>query len=344
MIMLSRQLIFYKGFWMKKSKGLQSFLILILLLIVLILGIRSYKDYLLAAPDPKNTQTERFIIYKGESLGEVTGRLEKEHLIRSATFFNMMAKNTGLAEKVQAGEFELSPSMRAEEMLKELTVGSVGKWVTLLEGWRVEEIAAKMNAELGVKTEEFLKFAIEGYMFPDTYIFDPKKDPSYFVKMMRDNFDKKYDETLQNKIKKLGLTPREGVILASIVEREARSDEARRMVASILLKRLKIGMGLNTDATIQYALVPQGAKNPPAGGWWKRALTKTDLKIDSPYNTYIHVGLPPTPISNPSLSSLNAVANADPKTPYLYYYHDSKGTSHYARTLDEHNRNVSEYP
>ena len=99
-------------------------------------------------------------------------------------------------------------------------------------------------------------------------------------------------------------------------------------------------MGLNADATIQYILGYQ----PNEKSWWKRHLTRDDLKVPSPYNTYLYVGLPPTPICNPSLSSLTAVASADPSTPYLYYYHDSKGISHYGKTLDEHNQNVANYP
>ena len=103
-------------------------------------------------------------------------------------------------------------------------------------------------------------------------------------------------------------------------------------------------MGLNADATVQYALVPKGSKNPPAGGWWKRHLSREDLKIDSSYNTYIHRGLPPAPIANPGVSSLKAVAEADSSTPYLYYYHDSKGNSYYGKTLEEHNQNIASYP
>lgn len=213
------------------------------------------------------------------------------------------------------------------------------KKVTLIEGWRVEEMATKLNKELGIKNEDFLKVAKEGYMFPDTYFFEVDASASAVAKKLKSTFDDKYDETLQAKIKKLGLTPAQGVILASIVEREARSNEARRMVASILLRRYKIDMGLNVDASIQYALGYQ----PQEKSWWKKSLTKNDLKINSPYNTYIHAGLPPTPICNPSLSSLEAVANADPKTPYLYYSHDSEGVSHYAKTLEEHNQNIANY-
>ena len=124
------------------------------------------------------------------------------------------------------------------------------------------------------------------------------------------------------------------------MEREARSDQARTDVASILLKRFKIGMGLNADATIQYMLGYQ--KNEKS--WWKRNLTKDDKKVDSPYNTYLYRGLPPAPICDPGLSSLTAVANADSDTPYLYYYHDSEGNSYYTKTLEEHNQNVANYP
>lgn len=214
------------------------------------------------------------------------------------------------------------------------------KKITLVEGQRIEEMAEKLDKELGLgQGSEFLKIAKEGYMFPDTYFVDKDASASAVVAKMKNNFENKYDVDLQAKIKKLGLTPDEGVILASIVEREARSSEARKMVASILLKRLNIEMGLYVDAGIQYALGYQ----PSEKSWWKRHLTKADLQINSSFNTRIHKGLPPTPICNPSLSSLEAVADADPKTPYLYYYHDSEGVPHYARTLEEHNQNIANY-
>jgi UPF0755 protein len=128
--------------------------------------------------------------------------------------------------------------------------------------------------------------------------------------------------------------------LASLVEREGRSPQVRTEIAGILLKRYNMGMKLDLDATLQYALGYQ----PQEKSWWKRHLTRDDKEIDSPYNTYTHRDLPPTPICNPSLSSLEAVANANPKTPYLYYYHDSKGNSYYAKTLEEHSNNVNNHP
>lgn len=329
---------------MKNRNFKRNWLILLPLLVAILLGMKVYWGSLLAAPEPQDTQTKVFVVSPGEATSSIVSRLEKEGLIKSSRAFNLYLRNSGQASKIQAGDFKLSPSMNAEEILKGLAEGRVDKWVTLLEGWRVEEMAKKLNEELGIKNEEFMKAAKEGYMFPDTYLFNPDVTASDVALTMRNNFDKKYNNELQNKIKKLGLTSEQGVILASIVEREGRSDEVRKMIASILLKRLKVDMGINADATIQYALVKKGSFNPPADGWWKRHLTKDDLKVDSPYNTYLYKGLPPTPIANPSLSSLQAVANADPGTPYLYYYHDSQGRSHYGKTLDEHNQNVANYP
>lgn len=318
--------------------------IYIFLFILVILSANFYYNSLLSPADSSDQSQKRFIVYKGESSSSVADRLEKEGLIKSAVAFKIYLKTSGKTGIIQAGEFELFSSMSTEELVEELKTGVVEKWVTLLEGWRIEEMAQKLSTELGVDSKEFIKVAKEGYMFPDTYLIDPNFSPSQIVKMLRNNFDKKYNDELQARIKAQGLTPEEGVILASIVEREARSFEVRKMVASILLKRFKIGMGLNADATVQYALIPQGTKKAPSDGWWKRHLTRTDLKISSPYNTYIYAGFPPTPIANPSLSSLEAVAEANPSLPYLYYYHDSQGRSHYGRTLEEHNQNIARYP
>ncbi|QQG43666.1 MAG: endolytic transglycosylase MltG [Candidatus Daviesbacteria bacterium] len=294
------------------------------------------------SPVSSENQVQSFIIAKGESLDSVSFRLEKDRLIKSATFFKIYLRTKGLTNKVQSGTFKLSPNMSATKIATTLTSKPDDSWVTLLEGWRVEEMAEKISdQELGNR-EEFTKQAkkYEGHLFPDTYLFPKEITTEGIIKTLRATFASRYSADLQAKIKKLGLSSEEGIILASIVEREARSDSAREMVASILLKRYKIDMGLNADATIQYILGYQ----PGEKSWWKRHLTKDDLKIASTYNTYLNVGLPPTPISNPSLSALVAVANANPQTPYLYYYHDSKGKSHYAKTLDEHNQNVANYP
>lgn len=305
-------------------------LVLIFLILLLIAG--GWWNLQLSPVSPDQTP-KTVIIAKGKSVNEIATQLKKENLIRSPLIFTLYTRIKGLSGKLSAGTFNLSSSLSTPEIIKALQGKPSESWVTLIEGWRVEEMAEKLGPG-------FLEIAKEGYMFPDTYLFPNEVTVEQIAKVMRDNFDKKYTQDLKKKIKAQGLTEEQGVILASIVEREARSDKARTDVASILLKRLKIDMGLNADATLQYALGYQEDEK----SWWKRHLTKEDKKVDSLYNTYLYKGLPPAPISNPGLASLEAVANADPNTPYLYYYHDAKGNSHYAKTLEEHNQNVANNP
>lgn len=316
---------------------------LVIILFIVFFLIRIWWNSQLA-PVSSNTDTKVFVIFKGEGFSQVTDDLKKAKLIKNSLTFSLYGKQSGLEGKIQAGTFRLSPSMSSQQILKVLTDNPLDSWVTLIEGWRIEEMADELSEKFKIQSSKFVKIAKEGYMFPDTYLFANDVTEEQIAKRLRETFEQKYSQDLRNKIKSKGLTEAEGVILASIVEREARSDGARKMVASILLKRLKISMGLNADATIQYALGYQADENPPAGGWWKRHLTRDDLVIKSPYNTYIYSGLPPTPICNPSLSSLKAVADADSDVPYLYYYHDSKGNSYYGKTLEEHNANVANNP
>jgi UPF0755 protein len=159
---------------------------------------------------------------------------------------------------------------------------------------------------------------------------------------MKNTFDSRFTTELQSQIRAQGLTPEEGVTLASLVEREARSDKVRTEVAGILLKRFKMGMKLDVDATVQYAKDSQTLKSGSRPTKFWQPITQEEYQsIKSPYNTYLNAGLPPTPICNPSLSSLKAVANANASTPYLFYYHDASGNTYYAKTLEEHNANVS---
>lgn len=290
-------------------------------------------------PVSKDTTEQAFVIAKGQGLNEIADNLKEQDLIKSTSAFKNYAKQNGLEKKVQPGTFKLSPSMSSKEIAVAITNQPLDDWVTLLEGWRVEEMAEQLEEEVGLDKKEFIKKAKEGYMFPDTYLVPKDYTVDQVVDLLRSTFEKKFTPELRQKIRAQGLTEEQGIILASIVEREARSYEVRRQVASILLKRFKIDMGLNADATIQYALGYQ----PSEKSWWKKRILYKDLEIDSPYNTYIHVGLPPKPIANPSLSSLEAVANADPKTPYLYYFHDTQGNSYYAKTLEEHNENVANH-
>ncbi len=299
-----------------------------------------------------DTKTKVFVIPKGAGVSEIAKKLKEENLIKSELAFKIYINQNKLKDKLQAGSYKLSSSMSVAELVGNLQTGSEDIWITLIEGWRVEEMAEalsskfvfqeKNGASQQIQSSKFLEEAkgLEGYLFPDTYLFPKDATASYIIDTLRKTFDSKFNEDLKTKIRSKGLTEKEGVILASIVEREARSQKVREEVASILLKRFRIGMGLNADATLQYILGYQPAEK----SWWKRHLSSEDKKVDSPYNTYMYRGLPPKPICNPSLSSLQAVANANPNTQYLYYYHDSKGNSYYAKTLEEHNQNVANNP
>lgn len=325
---------------MKNRHFIRNWLILIsLLAVIAYFGYQSFNTHQLDAVDPKNTEVQTFVIERDSTAGQVAADLKEEGLIRSTSAFLNLLKEQGIDGSIQPGDYKLSPSMSAHDIVKQLATGPEDLWVTLLEGWRNEEMAEKLGKNLGIDQKAFLKIAKEGHMFPDTYLFNKDATAETVASTLKNTFDQRYTSEVQAQIKAKGLTAEQGIILASLVEREARTPEVKKNVASIMLKRLKIGMGLNIDATIQYALGYQADEK----SWWKRHLTYDDLKIDSPYNTYLHAGLPPTAIANPGLASLQAVAAADANTPYLYYFHDSQGNTYYARTLDEHNDNVANH-
>jgi UPF0755 protein len=332
----------YPNYPRKRKNPLKAILAFLILLAVLVLGAKGFWEFL-KSPVDSNGKMKAFVIRKGESVDSIASNLESEGLIRSAQVFKFDLKFSNMASSIQAGDFKLSPAMSNREIIETLSKGSIDKWVTLLEGWRAEEIARQLDKELGVDESEFLKEAEEGYMFPDTYLFNPEAKVSDIASILKNTFNARYDDELQAKVKSKGLTPEQGVILASIVEREARSDGVRAKVAGIYLNRLKEGMKLDADATVQYAKDSQTLER---GGkvdkFWKPITREEYSSVKSDFNTYLIPGLPPGPICNPSLSSLKAVANAE-STPYLFYYHDSKGNSYYARTLDEHNENVANH-
>lgn len=276
------------------------------------------------------------MVEKGESLGSVSQRLENEHLVRSSLAFQILATKEGITRKIQAGDFRLNPKMAPLEITRELTHGTLDRWVTIIEGLRREQIAEKLS-ESGLEKfskEEFLEETknLEGKLFPDTYLIPRDADAKKIVEILTKNFQKKTP-----------LPSREVLILASIVEREARSKEDRPIVAGILLKRLARDWPLQADATIQYALASAKCIAHSAEcEWWPKKLTREDLKIKSPYNTYLYSGLPPTPICNPGLAAIEAVLNPA-ETDYWFYLSDSQGKMHYAKTAEEHEENISKY-
>lgn len=289
-------------------------------------------------PDAASDATTMFVVQPGEQVRSIASRLKQNGIIRDPLAFFIIVKKQGVETKLQAGDFRLSPRMTLYEVIDELQHGSVDVWVTIPEGWRSEEIALELTKKLSVPEQEFLKHAQEGYMFPDTYLFPRQATASNAVSIMLTNFDTKIKEPLADDIASSTWTLEELVTIASLVEREARFDEDRPVIASIIFNRLRDDMALNIDATLQYAIGYQADEND----WWKRELTNQDKEIDSPFNTYKYPGLPPAPIANPGSASIEAVLHPE-TTDFLYYIHDADGHIHTARTLDEHNENVRVY-
>lgn len=290
---------------------------------------------------PVNKNAEKsvmFVVNKGENLDSIINKLSSEKLIRNRVVFYLVVKQLGIERKIQAGDFRLSQSMSAEEIAKELTHGAVDIWVTVREGLRKEEVAEIMSKEFDISETEFNNLSREGYLFPDTYLIPKNPSVEQIVNIMESTFNKRYSEELQKKARKNGFTDLELITFASIIEKEATAND-KQEVADILFKRLRDNYPLQVDATVQYALGYQVNEKR----WWKKQTTFEDLKIESPYNTYKNVGLPPNPICSPSLASIKAAANASVDTPYMFYLHDRKGKTYYAETYDQHLKNIEKY-
>lgn len=315
-----------------------KFLVLIILGFIFVALALSWWKQALKPMNSTNTTVVSFSIAKGEGIKSIANRLNKTGLVRSTVAFYLYTRFWGLADSVQAGDFFLSPSMNLSEIVKSLQHGTGDILITIPEGWRNEEIALKLAQEISLPEAEFLKVASSGYMFPDTYRIPKEASVGAIIRLFQKNFDGKIKTIKREAIESKGLELNDIIIIASLVEREARYDEDRPLIASVILNRLKIGMKLDIDATIQYALGYQ----PNSKSWWKRELTSEDLVFDSPFNTYMNPGLPPSPIANPGLSSINSVINA-PATSFLYYIADKSGKSHFAETIEKHNENIAKY-
>lgn len=289
-------------------------------------------------PVNKNSKiSKNFVIKQGEPLDTIVNNLANEGLIRNKVVFYLIVKKLGIERKIQAGDFKISENMNASEVATNLTHGTTDTSITLIEGMRKEEMAEIISKVLDIPEIEIIRTTKEGYIFPDTYMIPKSSTFEVVYSIIKKN--NKFIKSLQSVKNRSQLTEKEVLILASLVEREARQSVTREKIAGIILKRYLADWPLQIDATVQYILGYQ----PIEKSWWKRELTEQDLKIDSPFNTYKHPGLPPEPICNPSLSSIEAVINADENTPYWYYLTDNQGIMHYAVTLEEHQNNINKY-
>ncbi|HSL43350.1 MAG TPA: endolytic transglycosylase MltG [Anaerolineales bacterium] len=312
-------------------------------------------DGLLTQPlDPSGSE-QIFKIEVGESVDSVANHLESVGLIQDAASFRTYLIYSGLDTSIQAGEYQLSTAMSAMDLAHELQ-DATPEEVTfvVLPGWRVEEIAASLpTSGLPVSHEEFLSAAksppreftflsgassVEGFLFPDSYIFSRSVSSAkeMIYEMIR-SFAAHLTPDLINGFEQQGLTVYQAVTLASMVEREAVQEEEQPLIASVYLNRLKIGMKLDADPTVQYAI----GYNFLQQSWWTNPLTLIDLQVNSVYNTYIYEGLPPTPIANPSLGALRAVA-FPAESNYIFFRArcDGSGLHEFSETFDEHLQNA----
>ena len=223
--------------------------------------------------------------------------------------------------------------------------------MTIPEGLRKEEIAEKFINTLGKKEDvaatfrqEFLSEtkSKEGFLFPETYLFPKDASASAVSAKLLATFDKKVDSKMKEDAKSSGYTLSQLITLASIIERETKTPQERPVVSGILFKRLANRWPLQVDAALQYAVASAKCRVQSAECKWWESLTKDDLEVASPYNTYKYSGLPPAPIANPGLSSISAVIYPE-ESPYWFYLHDADGKIHYAKTIEEHNENIRIY-
>jgi len=266
--------------------------------------------------DKGSSDKQDFVVEPSTSRLQLAKELKEKNLIRNDFFLFLYLKAT--KSTVLAGTYELSPSMSATVVAEKVSLGKFKSVkATLIEGWRATDIEKYLVEEKHLpQMTGFAKLAEshEGYLFPDTYELKVDLTQEELITLLRDNFKKRTEG--------LNFTP-DLVILASIVEREAASDSDRAPIAQVYLNRLKNGMKLEADPTIQYA----------KGDW--KAVTLAEYKsVISPYNTYLNEGLPPGPICNPGLASLKAVL-APEKNDYLFFFH-AKGQTFFSTTYEEH--------
>jgi len=297
-------------------------------------------------------QPAPFVIDEGESATSIASRLESEGLIRSSRAFLTYLIYSGQDTSIQAGQYQLQPGLNALEMAQKLQDATPEEVIfQILPGWRLEEVAAALpTSGVEITPEKFMRLAnspkrtwlpegmpdldtLEGYLFPDVYTF--KRDVSsqdFFTEILK-RFEDQITPEMWDAFEAQGLTLHEAVILASIVQREAVIPEEQPMIASVFFNRLKVGMKLESDPTVQYALGFDEVEET----WWKNPLYLNDLKQISPYNTYMNGGFPPAPICSPGYSALRSVA-FPAETPYYYFRADCDGSGkhNFSITFEEH--------
>ncbi|MBI2448562.1 endolytic transglycosylase MltG [Candidatus Microgenomates bacterium] len=301
-------------------------------------------------PYAKEGTAQNFSVQAGQNIKIVSANLEKAGLIKSASTLSRYAKKIKADTKIKVGEYSFSPSMTPKSILSALVAGDREEvWITIPEGWRIDQIASYLEKEGLVKARDFENIAkvknfsdypflyglsgnatLEGYLFPDTYRIFADADISDIIKVMLDNFGNKVTTDMIDKAGRIGLTLHEFVTLASIVDKESAHSADTDKIASVYYNRLNQKMPLQSDATITYI-----TRRPDARP------TFDETREKSPYNTYLNSGLPPGPVGNPGLAALSATLNPA-ETNYLFFV-SRDGRAYFATTYEEHLLNINKY-
>jgi len=313
-------------------------------------GLVLYGRTQLEAPSATHGAAVTVQVQSGETVDQLAADLQTRGLIRSSFWFGWFAKFKGLASQLRAGQFKLDSGMGASAIIQRLEGAPdvAVLRVTLVEGLTARQMAAKVGAAgLGITADQYMNevdhgtfsepflagrpagASLEGFLFPDTYDVPQGTTAHQLVQMQLDDFAHRTAALLAAPPN--GLSAYQLVVLASIVEREAQFDDDRPKVASAIFNRLSQGMALQSDATVEYGLGITG-REPSAD----------ELHQDTPYNTYLHTGLTPTPISNPGLASLQAAAHPA-ATQFLFWVADGCGHNHYAVTAQQHDQQVAQF-
>lgn len=332
-------------------------IVYILAVVILIFAVREWRYTVNITPYDANSVTESIEVYiaPGSSLNRIAAVLKAQNLIRSEGAFKRFVHKKNLESQLQAGSFNISPGYSVEkivEILQNATAKEVR--ITIPEGFTVRDIDQLLVENNLITSGEFTSCAsscdftnftflpnsiglkrggkIEGYLFPDTYFVDSTNfTVQGFAERLLTTFEQKVISEYSVEILQSNRTLHEVVTMASLVEKETRTNDERPMVAGILWKRLDEGMRLDVDATTRYLHNKDTA-----------ALTRDDLDDTSPYNTRAVMGLPPGPIANPGLSTIRATLSPE-SSPYYYYLHGTDGNIRYASSNDEHNSNKARY-
>lgn len=315
----------------------RKFYLFLVTVVLLIFGLTSffYIRYQIITPLEADGQERPFVVERGESLREIAANLEESKLIRDKFLFQYYILYKGWGARLQAGQYELSPSSNIPQIAQKIVEGKTVSneiVITIPEGFNLKQIDARLAKAGLIEEGELLKQPqLEGYLFPDTYYFSPNESLDEIIGKMRANFEQKLNKELREEIARQGKSIEEIVIMASLLEKEVSKEEDRRLVSGIFWRRLKDNYPLESCATIAYILNVD-----------KWRYTAAETKIDSPYNTYQNIGLPPGPICHPGLSAIKAAIYPQESENY-FFLSKPDGETVFSKDLEEHNRNKMKY-